>query len=371
MRQIKINSADKSVDVYVIDATDGTPELGLLHSSSALAMTYRREGSAVVTPTMAALAALTTAHTDGGWEEIGAGHYRYDPPDAAWASGAVSVSIQGTATGMIVLPQTVQLVAFDPDDAIRMGMTALPGFAADAAGGLVVSDLGGLDIDAMNTAAVRLTATRAQVLDDWINGNRLDLILDTTAAAVVDTAIRTALGLAAANMDTQLGAAVTATGFSTIDPLTAIETRSALGLATANMDTQLGAAVTATGFSTIDPLTAIETRSALGLATANMDTQLGAAVTATGFSTHSAGSVASLLQDLSFADVWTTQLTESYAADGVAPTPAQALFLIQQALTDFVISGTALTVREIDGSTTAATCTLSDASNPVSITRAT
>ncbi len=71
------------------------------------------------------------------------------------------------------------------------------------------------------------------------------------------------------------------------------------------------------------------------------------------------------------AALMTTQLTEAYAADGVAPTPAQALFLIQQMLTDFGITGTTLTVREIDGVTVAATFTLDDGTNPTDITRAT
>jgi hypothetical protein len=63
------------------------------------------------------------------------------------------------------------------------------------------------------------------------------------------------------------------------------------------------------------------------------------------------------------------QMTESYAADGAAPTLAQALMLIQQQLGDFAIVGTTLTVRRLDGSTTAATFTLNDASSPSSITR--
>jgi len=67
--------------------------------------------------------------------------------------------------------------------------------------------------------------------------------------------------------------------------------------------------------------------------------------------------------------VWTTALTESYNADGVAPTPAQALFLALQMLTHFSISGTTLTVYKLDGSTTAATFTLNDATSPTSITR--
>lgn len=77
------------------------------------------------------------------------------------------------------------------------------------------------------------------------------------------------------------------------------------------------------------------------------------------------------LNNVSIADILASQLTESYAVDGVAPTLTQALFLIQQMLGDFAIAGTTLTVREIDGSTTAATFTLDDGTSPTSITRAT
>jgi len=71
------------------------------------------------------------------------------------------------------------------------------------------------------------------------------------------------------------------------------------------------------------------------------------------------------------AQILTTALTEAYAADGAAPTVTQALMLIQQMLGDFAISGTTLTVNKLDGLTAAGTFTLSDATNPVSITRAT
>lgn len=76
------------------------------------------------------------------------------------------------------------------------------------------------------------------------------------------------------------------------------------------------------------------------------------------------------LNDLSITDVLTTQMTQEYAADGTAPTVAQALFMIQQMLGEFSISGTTLTVKRIDGATTAATFTLNDATDPTSITRA-
>lgn len=77
------------------------------------------------------------------------------------------------------------------------------------------------------------------------------------------------------------------------------------------------------------------------------------------------------LNNVSVADILTTQMTESYAAAGAAPTLTQALMLIQQALTEFAISGTTVTVKKLDGSTTAATMTLDDATEPTSQTRAT
>lgn len=70
------------------------------------------------------------------------------------------------------------------------------------------------------------------------------------------------------------------------------------------------------------------------------------------------------------AQILTTALTEAYAADGAAPTVSQALFLLIAALTEFSISSTTITVKKLDGSTTAATYTLDDAANPTSRTRA-
>jgi hypothetical protein len=62
-------------------------------------------------------------------------------------------------------------------------------------------------------------------------------------------------------------------------------------------------------------------------------------------------------------------LTEGYAADGAAPTLEQALFEILAVLEEMAISGTTVTVRRRDGSTTALTLALNDAANPTSITR--
>ncbi len=62
--------------------------------------------------------------------------------------------------------------------------TALPAAAADAAGGLPISDAGGLDLDAKLANTNEVTAARMGALTDWIDGGRLDLIID---AILVDT----------------------------------------------------------------------------------------------------------------------------------------------------------------------------------------
>ena len=68
---------------------------------------------------------------------------------------------------------------------------------------------------------------------------------------------------------------------------------------------------------------------------------------------------------------FTTALTEAYPADGADATLAELLYLILQNVSEFAIAGTTKTVKKLDGSATAATYTLDDATAPTSTTRAT
>lgn len=65
----------------------------------------------------------------------------------------------------------------------------------------------------------------------------------------------------------------------------------------------------------------------------------------------------------------TTQMTESYAANGVAPTLAQAQFAKHQMLMQFGAAGTSITVRQLDDTTTAFIVTLDDATTPTDAKR--
>lgn len=190
---VQKDATSRSITIRIIDSSDGTPELSVVFNTSGIDLWYRREGGLSVDITEADLAspALDDAWADGGFLHINDGEYRLDVPDAAFATGANYVDFGGIVTGMVVIGGRVRLVDYNPEDVVRLGLTALPNAAADAIGGLVISDAGNLDMDAMNDAAVRLTAVRAAVLTDWIDAGRLDLLLDaipTTAMRGTDSA---------------------------------------------------------------------------------------------------------------------------------------------------------------------------------------
>ena len=140
-------STDKSVYVRIINATTGIPDQSIVYNTSGLVIWYRREGGTVQNLTLTSLSALSDAHTDGGFLHVDDGLYRVDLPDAAYATGSGHVLVGGACTGMIVIETFIQLVNYNPEDGVRMGLTALPNAAADSAGGIPISDAGGLDID--------------------------------------------------------------------------------------------------------------------------------------------------------------------------------------------------------------------------------
>lgn len=111
---------DVSVNLTIIDSSDGTRETGVVYNTSGIDLWYRREGAAKVSITEADLTtpALTDSHEDGGFLHIGDGVYRLDVPDAAFAAGAAEVEIGGSVTGMIVIGGTVQIDA--PVDVVRI-----------------------------------------------------------------------------------------------------------------------------------------------------------------------------------------------------------------------------------------------------------
>jgi len=185
MRMIQKGSTDITDYVFLVDSVTGAPETALTITD--LDIQYVRNGAAPAAKVDAtALGSTGAAHSDNGMIEIDAtdqpGLYRVDIPDAAFATGASQVIVTVHGTGIHPAHLTFQLVDFDPEDSVRMGLTALPNAAADAAGGLPISDAGGLDLDAMNTNINDIETDTNELQTDWANGGRLDLILDDILA---------------------------------------------------------------------------------------------------------------------------------------------------------------------------------------------
>lgn len=102
--------------------------------------------------------------------------------------------------------------------------------------------------------------------------------------------------------------------------------------------------------------------------TNDLQTNQGDWLTATGFSTSAE---ISALNDLSFSDIWTGTLTESYAADGAAITPAQGMHMIWSDLRSPQQLSTTWTDFRLNNTTASMTFTLDDATTPTKKTRAT
>jgi hypothetical protein len=191
--------------------------------------------------------------------------------------------------------------------------------------------------------------------DVWAVGTRTltsfgTLVAD--AAAAVWAAVTRTLS-AGTNIVLAKGTGVT--GFNDLD---ASGVRSAVGMASANLDTQIGTLATAATLATVAGYVDTEV-AAIKAKTDNLPASpaaVGSAMTLTSAYDFSKGTVA---------------MTEGYAAEGAAMTPAQALHMVWSMLNTKEIAATTLTTRKLDGTTAAMTFTLDSATTPTAQTRAT
>lgn len=189
MRLIKKGATSQSIYVVALDSTSttGGRKTGLAFNTSSLTGYYVRNGASATAITLATLAAANSAWSSGGFKEVDAtnmpGIYRLDVPDAAVASGAESVvvTLKG-ATGMVQIDDETQLVAVDFQDAVRLGITALPNAAAAANGGLPTGDANNSIKTQGNVKKNTALANFEFMLTDSTNHNP-----KTSAASIVAT----------------------------------------------------------------------------------------------------------------------------------------------------------------------------------------
>lgn len=132
---VQKGSTDVSAFVVLLD-TDGVEASP---AATALTIGYARLGSAWVGNTGIAMGAVTDAHADNEVILVNAstpGLHRVDFPNAAFATGTNKAVLTVTGTGLQPTYLQVDLVDYDPEDAVRLGLTALPNVTAGGAGGI-------------------------------------------------------------------------------------------------------------------------------------------------------------------------------------------------------------------------------------------
>jgi hypothetical protein len=309
----------------------------------------------------------------------------------AWFGTVALATATNITAGTIT---TVTTLTNDPTGVgtllTRMGTPANLGSGATVAANL--NDIEGFvdDIPTLQTSVDDLP-TNAELATAL--GAADDAVLAAIAALnnLSQANIRTAVGLASANLDTQLAdlptnselAAALATAddatlaaIAALNDLSAAEVRAALGLGSANLDTQLADLPTNAELTTA--LADLPTNAELTTALADLPTNAELS-TALGTADDATLAAIAALNNLSAAQV-NAEVVDALTVDVIAdstpahesrPTIAQGVLLATRLLTEKEVAGTTVTVNKEDGTTAAATFTLDDATNPTSITRTT
>ena len=145
---VKAGSTSRREYVLILDSTStaGAGDTGLLYNTSGLKAYYVRPGGSATAITLATQT-VTGAYSSGGFVEVDAtnmpGIYRFDVPDAVFAAGVdKAIVMLSGATGMAPVALEYDLVAYDPLDTVRLGLTALPNVASGSAGAIITSGTG-------------------------------------------------------------------------------------------------------------------------------------------------------------------------------------------------------------------------------------
>ena len=168
---VKQNSTSVLATVFFQDSssTTGAGLGSIVYNSSGISAYYFKEGAASATPISLAPMTIGTWAT-GGLILIDGTHapglVQLGLPNAMFTSlGSVAVYIFGV-TNMAPLVLEIQVVAFDPADSVRLGLTALPNATAGATNGLPLSvdSSGRVDVLKINGASQTARDIGASVL---------------------------------------------------------------------------------------------------------------------------------------------------------------------------------------------------------------
>jgi hypothetical protein len=172
MRIVKQSSTARDLCFLMVDSTDHVSgKTGLTPT-----VTLSKNGGSFASP------AGSVSEVANGWYKVAG-----NATDSNTLGGLV---LHATGTGADPCDVEFEVVAFDPQNAVRLGLTALPAAAANAANGLLVSTAGGLDVDAVasNVAFIKQYAFQGPFTIDTTNGTT-SIVLDSGPPTDIDNVL--------------------------------------------------------------------------------------------------------------------------------------------------------------------------------------
>ncbi len=147
---VQINNTSRTEYVFIQNSSvsTGAGLTGLVFNSAGLTADYCVERGARVNIPLVTQTA-TGAYSSGGFVAVDGtnmpGLYRFDIPNAVFATAGTDkaiVMLKG-ATNMAPVLLEYQIVAFNPDDAVRLGLTAIPNVAQGTTGSIALGNATG------------------------------------------------------------------------------------------------------------------------------------------------------------------------------------------------------------------------------------
>lgn len=195
----------KIVQIFIQDSTSttGAGKTGLTSGSTGLICYRARTDDGNAAGTQLVLSAGTRGTwSSGGFVEKDAtnmpGVYELGLDNAGIATGADQVVYMlSGATGMAPLALEIQLIDFDPQDGVHLGLTALPNVASGSAGAIpttgtganqiAVDGAGNASANLVNIAGSAVSTTTAQLGVNAVKVNNVSAASVTTIDAVLGT----------------------------------------------------------------------------------------------------------------------------------------------------------------------------------------
>ena len=195
--QVQLAAAARKELFFALDSSS-TTGAGKTGASGTMSAYYVRNET---TPTATAIASPAFTEVSSGNMP---GVYYLTVPLGAFAVGATTCVVMITGTGMAPVTMEYQLVAYNPDSATNLGLSALPTSTHSTAGGLITS----------GTGTAQLTTASGVVTVGTINANVItatSIATDAiTAAKIADSAITIRLSTDATASEARLIAGTTA-----------------------------------------------------------------------------------------------------------------------------------------------------------------